>query len=157
MLREEFIPEDKIEEGRNLFYKFYYSEYSNRFSNMLALELPIYSASLFYRGKLDVLYNDNILGLSLTDLKSSNGKIKKGSTKELKYKLQLGAYSNCISEMYKQKNIRCNTASILCVDKQSDVLQEIMLSGTELIEYENKFIELVKEYHIKNNQQYLLS
>jgi len=49
ILRQENIPDDKIEEGRNLFYKFYYSEYSNRYADLLAMELGIYSPSLFYR------------------------------------------------------------------------------------------------------------
>jgi len=156
LLQTDNIPNDKIEEGRNLFYKFYYSEYSTQFSDIIALEMGTYSPSLFYRGKLDILYKDKLFGLSLTDLKSSNGRIKKGSVKELKYKLQLGAYSKCISEMYEEKGITINRASILCVDKQSDILQEICLNGKELIEYENKFIELVKEYHVKKENDFLL-
>jgi len=156
MLREDLIPEDKIEEGRNLFYKFYYSNYANQFVDLLAIELGIYSPSLFYRGKLDVLYKDPLFGVCLTDLKSSNGKIAKKSTKELKYKLQLGAYSQCIDEMYLEKNIKINRASILCIDKQNDILQEIVISGAELTEYKEKFQNLVKDYHIKNNQKYLI-
>jgi hypothetical protein len=157
ILLESNIPADKIEEGRNLFYKFYYSDHSTQFNDLLAIELGIYSSTLFYRGKLDILYKDKLFGLSLCDLKSSNGRIKKGSTKELKYKLQLGAYSRCISEMYKEKGVKCTNASILCVDKNTDILQEIKISGNELIEYENKFVDLIKEYHIKNDQEYLLS
>jgi hypothetical protein len=155
-LREELIPDDKIEEGRNLFYKFYYSDYANTYSDMLAIELPIYSPSLFYRGKLDILYRDKLFGLSLTDLKSSNGKISKGSTKELKYFYQLGAYANCLDEMYAEKGLVITRASILCVDKQNDVLQEILLSGVNLTEFKEKFKTLIKEYHIKYNQEYLI-
>jgi len=157
ILKEELIPDNKIEEGRNLFYKFYYSDYSSKYSDILAMELPIYSPSLFYRGKLDILYNDSLFGLSITDLKSSNGAIKKGSTKELKYKYQLGAYAQCIDEMYKEKGIVTSRASILCVDKQSDILQEIELNGINLTEYKEKFKTLVKEYHIKYGQEYLIT
>ena len=156
ILLSENIPQNKIEEGRNLFYKFYYSAYSNQYSDMLALELGIYSPSLFYRGKLDILYKDKVFGLSLTDFKSSNGKIKKGSTKELKHKHQLGAYANCLDEMYKEKGLIINRATILCVDKQSDTLQEIECVGKELQEFKEKFKTLVKEYHIKHNQEYLI-
>jgi hypothetical protein len=156
LLKEELIPDNKIEEGRNLFYKFYYSEYSDKFNDVLAIELPIYSPSLFYRGKLDIFYKDRLFNLSLTDFKSSNGKIKKGSTKEIKYKLQLGAYVNCIEEMYKEKGIIVNRASILCVDKQSDILQEIELCGIELNNYKDKFKTLILDYHKKNNQEYLI-
>jgi len=156
-LSSDNIPIDKIDEGRNLFYKFYYSAYIDQYFNLLAIELPVYSSSLFYRGKLDIFYKDKLFGLSITDFKSSNGKIKKGSTKELKYFYQLGAYSNCLREMYKEKKVIINKASILCIDKQSDILQEIILSGAELEKYEQKFSELVKEYHIKYSQEYLLT
>jgi len=157
LLIEEKIPESKIDEGRKLFYKFYYSEYPQRYKNIVAIEMPIFSPSLFYRGKLDVLYKDPIFGLSLTDLKSSNGRIKKGSSKEISYFFQLGGYANAIEEMYVEKGLIINQASILCVDKQSDILQEIVLSGAELNEYKEKFRNLVREYHIKNKQSYLLT
>ena len=156
LLREEGIPENKIDEGRNLFYKFYYSEYPQRYRDIVAIEMGIFSPTLFYRGKLDILYRDKIFGLSLTDLKSSNGRIKKGSTKEIKYFFQLGGYASAFEEMYKDKGVIINQASILCVDKQSDLLQEIVLTGAELNEYKVKFQNLVREYHIKNNQEYLL-
>lgn len=157
ILLTENIPSNKIEEGRDLFYKFYYSNYSVQYADMIAMELGIYSASLFYRGKLDILYKDKSFGLSLTDFKSSNGKIKKGSIKELKYKLQLGGYTQGINEMYKEKNVIINRASILCVDKQNDILQEIECVGTELISYQNKFADLVRQYHIKIGQEYLIN
>jgi len=155
-LQEEQIPNDKIEEGRDLFYKFYYSDYASQFNNLIALELPIYSPSLFYRGKLDILYKDKLFGLSVTDFKSLSSKIKKGSIKELKYLYQLGAYAQALDEMYKEKELVINRASLLCVDKQSDILQEIELSGVKLQEFKEKFKTLVKEYHIKNNQEYLI-
>lgn len=157
ILLESNIPADKIEEGRNLFYKFYYSDHSTQFNDLLAIELGIYSSTLFYRGKLDILYKDKLFGLSLCDLKSSNGRIKKGSTKELKYFYQLGGYARALDEMYKEKNVVINRASILCVDKKSDILQEVELSGVKLTEFKEKFKTLVTEYHIKNNQEYLIS
>ena len=157
LLLTENIPAPKIEEGRNLFYKFYYSDYAQQFSDMIAMEMGIYSSSLFYRGKLDILYKDRNFGLSLTDFKSSNGKIKKGSVKELKYKLQLGGYALALDEMYKEKNIIINRATILCVDKQSDILQEVECVGKELAEYKEKFRNLIQEYHIKNKQEYLIT
>jgi len=155
-LKVDNIPDDKIEEGRKLFYKFYYSDYPNQYSDVIALEMGIYSSSLFYRGKLDILYRDKLFGLSLTDFKSSNGKIKKGSTKELKYFYQLGGYALALDEMYKEKGVIINRASILCVDKQNDQLQEIDLSGVKLQEFKEKFKTMMIEYHIKNNQDYLI-
>ena len=156
LLREENIPENKIDEGRNYFYKFYYSDYPVRYSDMIALEMGIYSPFLYYRGKLDILYKDKIFGLSLTDFKSSNGKIKKGSVKELKYFYQLGAYALALDHMYKSKGITINRASILCVDKQSDELEEIELNGKELQDFKEKWKTLVTEYHVKHGQAYLI-
>lgn len=157
LLQSDKIPEDKIEEGRNLFYKFYYSEYSNRYSDILAIEMGIYSPSLFYRGKLDIFYKDKIYGLSITDIKSTNGKIKKNSAKEEKYKYQLSAYVLALEDMYKEKNIKINHASLLCIDKQSDVLQEIELVGEELRKYKTNFETIVREYHKNNGTQFLIS
>ena len=108
-------------------------------------------------GSLSIAQQLHEHGMSLTDFKSSNGKIKKGSVKELKYKLQLGGYALALDEMYKEKNIIINRASILCVDKQSDILQEIESVGKELAEYKEKFKELVVQYHIKNNTEYLIN
>lgn len=156
ILESEKIPNDKIEEGRNLFYKFYYSSYSNQYENIYMLEMPIYSPSLFYRGKLDIFYKDKIFGPSIVDLKSSNGKIKKDSIKDIKYKHQLSAYVIALEEMYKNKNLVINRASVLCVDKQSDVLQEIVCENDELKKYKESFETLLKNYHIRNNQQYLI-
>lgn len=156
ILESEKISKDKIEEGRNLFYKFYYSSYSNQYENIYMLEMPIYSPSLFYRGKLDIFYKDKIFGPSIVDLKSSNGKIKKDSIKEIKYKHQLAAYVIAIEEMYKNKNLSINRSSILCVDKQNDILQEIICEGDELKKYKNNFETLAKNYHIRNNNEYLI-
>ena len=151
------IPPDKIEEGRDLFYKFYYSDYSNKYLDVLGIELAIYSPLHFYRGKLDILFKDSIYGLSLTDFKSSSSKIVPGSTKEYKYKLQLGAYANAIDEMYASKNIVVNNASILCVNKKSDILDETSCNGDELKKYKEEFKTFAREYHIKYGQQFLVT
>ena len=156
-LLEEKIPEDKIDIGRNLFYKFYYSDYSTKYIDVLAMELPIFSPTYFYRGKLDILFKDKLFGLAVTDFKSSAAKIKKGSVKEYKYNLQLGAYANAIDEMYKSKGIIINYASILCIDKQHDALEEISSSGAELAKHKEEFKTLCKEWHIKYNQEFLIA
>ncbi len=153
----ENIPQYKIDEGRNLFYKFYYSSFANSYENLIATELGIYSASLFYRGKLDVFYKDRVFGVCVTDFKTSTAYIKKGSMKEHKYFLQLGGYVNAVEEMYKEKNLQIKKSSILCVNTKSDELQEIVLAGKELEKYKTEFKTLVKEFHIINNQKYLIS
>jgi len=156
-LLEQKIPQNKIDEGRELFYKFYYSEFANAYNGLIAAELGICSPTLFYRGILDVFFTQKIFGPSLTDFKTSNGYIKKGSVKELKYKYQLGAYSNALDEMYKLKNLNIRWSSILCINTKTEELQEIICDGKELVHFKNEFKTLIKNYHIKYNQEYLIT
>ena len=58
--------------------------------------------------------------------------------------------------MYGNKNLEIKRASILCINTKTDVLQEIKLQGKELQEYKEKFKTIVCEFHIKNNQKYLI-
>jgi len=157
LLNEEKVPQYKIDEGRELFYKFYYSEFSNAYMGLIAAELGIFSPSLFYRGKADVFFQHRVYGPSVTDFKTSNGYIKKGTVKELKYKYQLGAYANALDEMYKDKGLLIKRSSILCVNTKTEGLQEVVCEGKELEEYKEKFKTLAKEWHIKNNQGYLVA
>ena len=156
-LLEEGIPQNKIDEGRELFYKFYYSDFPTNYLAPIGIELGIYSPTLFYRGLVDIFYMDRVFGPSVTDFKTSNGYIKKGSVKELKYKLQLGAYANALEEMYASKKLLIKRSSILCVNTKSDTLQEVVSEGKELEHYKEEFKTLIKNYHIKNNQRYLIS
>lgn len=156
-LLKEGIPQNKIDEGRELFYKFYYSEFANTYDGLIQAELGIYSPIYFYRGKADVFYMDKIFGPAVTDFKTSNGYIKKGSVKELKYKYQLGAYANALDEMYKSKGLVIKRSSILCVNTKTNNLQEVVCEGKELEKYKQEFKTIVKEWHIKNNQQYLIN
>ena len=149
ILEKEQIPTNKIDEGRNLFYKFYYSDYPIQYKEVIGLELGIYSQSLLYRGKLDIFYKDRLFGPAVTDFKTSNGYIKKGSIKEIKHKNQLGAYANALDEMYNGK-VTINKASILCVNTNTDALQEISCDGKELQKYKEEFKTLCLEYHRKN-------
>lgn len=156
-LIEEKIPQYKIDEGRELFYKFYYSEFANAYDGLIQAELGIYSPYYFYRGKADVFFNDRVFGPAVTDFKTSNGYIKKGTVKELKYKIQLGAYANAIDEMYKAKGLIVKRSSILCVNTKTENLQEVVCEGKELEHFKNEFKTLCVEWHKKNNQEYLLS
>jgi len=157
MLKEEKIPDNKIEEGRELFYKFYYSDFPSEFINLIKTEIPIYSPTYFYRGKIDIFYTAKAFGVSVTDFKTSSDFIKKDSLKEVKYKFQLGAYANAVDELYKHKNIVVKNSSILCVNTKTEMLQEITCSGKELEHYKNEFKTLAKQWHIKNNQKFLFN
>jgi len=127
----------------------------HQFENIIALELGVYSKLSLYRGKLDIFYKNRIFGPSVSDFKSANSFIKKESIKEIKYKYQLGAYTNALDEMYESKGIKINHASILCFNTKKDELQEIVCEGKELEKFKNDFKTLCNDYHIKNKQQLL--
>jgi hypothetical protein len=112
---------------------------------------------MFYRGKVDVFYGDRVFGPSLTDFKTSNGYIKKGSVKELKYKIQLGGYAGALDEMYKEKGLVIKRSSILCVNTKTEALQEVICEGKELQQFKEEFKDLAKQWHQKNNQAYLVA
>lgn len=156
-LIKENIPENKINEGRELFYKFYYSDFSNNFTNLIGSEIGIYSPTLFYRGLADVFYTNRVFGPVVTDYKTSNGYIKKGTVKELKYKTQIGGYAAALDEMYKKKNIVVKRGSILCVNTKTEILQEVICEGAELEKYKQDFKTLVIQWHKNNSQEYLIS
>jgi len=155
-LLEKEVPQNKIDEGRDLFYNFYYSEHSNSFANLVGTELSIYSPTLFYRGKLDVFYVDKAFGYAVTDHKTSSSYIKEGSTKEYKYKLQLGSYANALDEMYRDKGLVVKKASILCMSTKSKIPQEVSCNGAELEKYKEEFKTICREWHIKNKTDFLL-
>ena len=156
-LLKEQIPPHKIDEGRELFYKFYYSDFSNAYEQLIGTELGIYSKTIYYRGLADVFYTDRVFGATVTDFKSASTYIKKGSVKELKYKFQLGGYAAALDEMYEKKNLIIKRSSILCINTKTDILQEIVLSGNELQEYKDKFKTIVREWHMKYNRKYLIN
>lgn len=156
LLESEKIPIDKIEEGLKLFYKFYYSPFSNQFTDIIGQEMGIYSPTLFYRGKLDIFYKHRIFEFSVSDFKSMSTPVKKGSAKEYKMKLQLGAYGNALDEMYQSKGLRIKHGSLICVNKKDDIVTEISCSGQELEKMKEEFKTLVITWHRQNNQEYLI-
>ncbi len=157
LLEADGIPKNKINEGLDLFYKFYYSDYSQVFTRYYGIEYPIYSKSRFYRGKLDIFYGDPVTQETLTDFKTASEYIKKGSTKEKKYKCQLGGYVYALEEMLEEKGIKIKKAYIMCVNTKTDILQEVAIEGDELDFYKNEFKTLAAQWHIKNNQEFLIN
>jgi hypothetical protein len=156
LLQKEEVPDNKILEGRELFYKFYYSDFPSEYTDLMGTELGIHSKRLFFRGKLDILFKDRVYGPKITDFKTSSGYIKKDSVKEYKYKCQLGGYALGLDEMFQEKGVIINAASILCVNTKSDILQEIECSGAELQEYKEKFKTLAINWHKQNGSESLI-
>lgn len=155
LLEEESVPMEKIDQGREMFFNFYYSDYSNNYINLIGTELVLYSPFLFFRGKADVFYNENGVGRVITDFKTSSKPIERGSIKELKYKRQLGAYAIALEHMLKDQNIKIEKASILVITTKSALIQEIYCQGEELEEQKKEFETLVKQWHKINGQEFL--
>lgn len=106
LLEKEGIPLDKIDKGRDMFHNFYYSDYSNAYINLIGTEMPIYSYKLFFRGLIDVFYNELGIGRVVSDFKSSSKPIDPESIKMKKYKRQVGAYALAVEHMFKDKNVK---------------------------------------------------
>ena len=159
LLEQEGIPSQKIQEGINLFYNFYESEYATSYTEILGTETAIYSPKLFYRGKIDWLYTQALYGLSVSDFKSSSKVIEKGSRKEIGYKYQVGAYALALEHMLEAKgqHRKVNYSSIISMHTKSSTVQNISLCGDELDEYKAKFETIAREYHIKIGQENLLN
>jgi hypothetical protein len=156
LLLTEGVPEKKISEGLDFFYKFYYSEFSNIYDDIVGTEMGVYSPTLFYRGKIDMFYKHRVWDFSVADFKSMSTPIKEGTAKHYKMKLQLGAYGNALDEMYQSKGLVIKYASLICINKQDVVVQEIACSGAELQKMKAEFRNLAKEWHIKYKQEYLI-
>lgn len=153
------IPSYKIDEGRNLFYKFYESDYISDFSKLVGTEMNIYSPKFFYRGKIDWTFTKELWGLSIRDFKTSSKPISPGSRKEEGYKYQLGAYAGALEDMYRSQgnDISVGYASIVCVQTKSNIVQNIECFGDELNHYKERFSSIAKEWHIKNGQEFLFN
>jgi len=149
------IPEDKIKEGLDLFYKFYYSEFANQYSEIVRMEMGIYSPSLFYRGKLDMFYKHRIFNFAVADFKTMSTPIKEASVKEYKMKLQIAAYVNALEEMYINKGLKIKYGSLICINKKDDIVREVVCAGQELEEKKQEFRNLCQNWHI-NKVTYLI-
>lgn len=161
------IPENKIVEGWNLFYKWFNYGHIKSFNKFYSSELGIYSKRLFYRGILDVWYNHINYGATVTDFKTASSFVEKDSIKEKKHKLQIASYVLALEEMLNERvnpnsenhNLltKINAGTICLMNTKSDLIQEIVLQDDELNEYKNEFKTLVEKWHIENNQSYLIN
>ena len=159
LLLKENISEYKIAEGRNLFYTFIESDYISDYKKLIGTESNIHSPYLFYRGKIDWLFTKEKWGVSVRDFKSGNKYIEPDSRKELGYKYQLGGYALALEHMYKKekKDIKVGYASIVNMQKSSQMAQNVECAGGELDEYKLKFSKIAKEWHINNGQGFLFN
>ncbi len=159
LAHDEKIPTYKIDEGRKLFYNFIESDVATQYSRLLGTETAVYSPYLFYRGKVDWLFEQSLYGLSVRDFKTSSKPIEAGSRKEEGCKYQLGAYALALDHMItkgKKEPRKVNYASIVSMHTKSYLVQDIVLYGDELQEYKDKFETICKEYHIKHGQGFLI-
>jgi len=160
LLKEEEVPQFKVDEGRKLFYNFIESEPASQYTKLIGTETSIYSPILFYRGKIDWLYEQQLYGLSVSDFKTTSKPIEPKSRKEEGYKHQIGAYALAVDHMMLKKDPtstkKVNYASIIAVHTKSSLVQNIALFDDELQEYKDRFETIVRGYHNKHGQSFLL-
>jgi len=157
LLEVDKVPLEKIDKGKDLFFNFYYSNYVTLYKDLIGSELSLYSPTYYFRGKADVFYKQLGIGRVVTDFKTSSKQIENGSIKELKYKRQLGAYALALEDMFKKQNVIINKASLLIMITKSSLIQEIVVQGQDLEEQKQEFKTLVKQFHINNDQSFLIN
>jgi len=159
LIKEE-IPSDKIEVGREMFYNFYYSNHSKRYNNLYGTEISVFSPLWYFRGKIDVFYNEQGIGRVVTDFKGSSKPIEKSSVKLIKYKKQLGAYAIAVEDTVKKlhdRDVKIERSTILAVGSRGNFIQEIVCEGAELEKEKEEFKTLCREWHNINDQSFLFN
>jgi hypothetical protein len=149
-LRNDDIPEDSIIEGRNLFYNYYYEGQLGRISKVYSTEQFVWSVKYRYAGTLDFCFVDQSNRLIIADFKSANG-IKDEETIH-KYFLQLAAYTIAFEELFNRKISHTE----LWISNRHG-MQERILSGSELTNYKEEYIQWVEKFHQKWSPEEIIS
>lgn len=148
------VPSKSIDQGWIFFMNIFNSSIVDKIEEVKQAEMKIYSPKLFVRGAFDILYT-NSGRICMSDFKNATKPLKIGSIKEYKYKVQLGGYVNMLEDMTSGKLV-LDEASIICSNKESSEIQETIITGEELKFYKEEFAKYAREWHIKNNQGFLL-
>lgn len=131
--------EDRIKEGRKLFYKIEASGVFEDVAKVLYLEKFMHS-SFGFAGAGDFGYYSVNKNIVLIDFKSASS--PRSGEAIFKYKHQLAAYKIMFEEMFKLPVSRCE----LWIG-HPDGFQHIVIELEELQEYEMKFKKLCEQFH----------
>ena len=94
------------EKGLDLFYNIYHSPFTDEILKPLIIEGLMVSFKNKYAGRTDLVYADMSKEIILSDYKSSSQIVLEGTTKYIKFKLQLAAYWNAFEELHKSRKIK---------------------------------------------------
>ncbi len=141
------LSESAIEKGRNLFFRFYGTDFYERIASVEMQETPVWSKlGGGYAGRLDLMVKDHDGKRVLVDFKSST----KPKRKEwiAGYELQAAAYSAAFREQFGEFPDRAE----IWIACESGEVQEFPLNRSELIERLRQFHSMVTEYHKRNTK-----
>lgn len=139
-IEEQYTDYEK-ETGLDLFYNLYHSPFVEQMKKPLLIEGLMVSFEFEYAGRTDIVYNDRSIEIVLGDYKSSSGIVLEGTTKYIKYKLQLAAYWNAFEETRKHRI----KEAIIWVSHPTGY-QRIVLTKQEYPIYLEYFLKLRRAY-----------
>jgi hypothetical protein len=134
------INKDHITKGRDLFYNFVYEGLLDRIKKVIGTEKFTWSLKHKFAGTTDFIYQNHNNSVIVTDFKSASS-IKDEET-ITKYELQLAAYTISFEEIY---NIPVDHAELWISHPLG--IQEVVLSGDDMIKRKAEFIQLANQYH----------
>jgi hypothetical protein len=129
------------EKGLDFFYNIYHSPFTDEILKPLVIEGLMVSFKEKYAGRTDLIYADVFHNIILSDYKSSSAIVLEGTTKYVKYKLQLAAYWNAFEEIHKHKI----KEGVVWVGNPTG-FQKIVLSKHEYPIYLEYFLKLRREF-----------
>lgn len=133
--------EEQMAKGLDLFYNIYHSDWMDEMKMPVVMEGLMISFKYKYAGRTDLIFVDKTGKLVMGDFKSSSRIVHPLSTKYVKYKLQLAAYTNAFEEIRKKKIHRGEV-----IIGHPNGFQKITLSRFEYPIYLDYFLKLRKNF-----------
>lgn len=134
------MDKERVDTGRSLFYNVYHSGILEKIKKVIFTEKFLHSEKHLFAGTTDFGYLDTDRYIVITDFKSASS--PRGTDVIDKYKCQAAAYSIAFEEMY-NKPVQRGEIWI----SHPDGLQMEEVSGKEMEEKKEEFLDLCRSYH----------
>ena len=135
------MEKERVDVGRSLFYNVYHSGVLDKIQKVVFTEKFLYSEKNLFVGATDFGFLDKQKRMVLIDFKSASS--PRSNDVVEKYKCQISAYAIAFEEMY-GKPVHRGEIWV----SHPDGLQVEEISGTEMEEKKEEFLELCKQYHL---------
>lgn len=136
----EKFEKEHVDKGRSLFYNIYHGGMLEDVKRVVFSEAFLFSEKYLYAGASDFGYLSRNKEMVIVDFKTASG-IRDTETVH-KYEVQVGAYSQAFTEMTGKK---VHKGEIWI--SHPDGLQIISLTGNQLEEKKDEFIDLCHKFH----------